>query len=432
MFPPTLFSAALATLLTVVLTPPTHALALSPRQLKDDDPFFHWTTAWTSMPQLVEPANMPPSPFSSPAVLRAATLRQTLLITARTPRLRIAISNLFGPSDLPITAASLGLAAGNVAGTSSIQAAPLAAITVDGAASFVVPRGKVVVSDAVAFEVKAQTNVAVSLYSQAGQSGASITGHPGSRTTSWFVAGEKVNATAFAGTASVHWYFVSAVHAYVPTATRSLIILGDSITDGRGSDDNKNNRPPLSWPDLLLTRLLTSNLTTIALANQAAGGNRVLQDGLGPSLLSRYQRDALTQPGAQWVLLFSGVNDIGTSATSSSAQSAVGDALIRAFTTIAKDAQAAGLVTIGATITPFGGQGQSYSDRNREATRQRVNRWILESGTFDHVVDFGGVLESKTTPGQLDAKYDGGDHLHPNAAGFKAMAEALPLEIFKA
>jgi hypothetical protein len=125
---------------------------------------------------------------------------------------------------------------------SGIQASPLAAITVGGKSSFTVPKGQVVVSDEIAFEVKAQSMITVSLYSQAGQSGSSITGHPGSRTTSWFVSGNKVNAISFSGTASVHWYFVSAVQAYVPADTNSLIILGDSITDGRGSDDNKNNR----------------------------------------------------------------------------------------------------------------------------------------------------------------------------------------------
>jgi hypothetical protein len=158
------------------------------------------------------------------------------------PKIKIAISNTFGGSDLPITAGSVGLPAGGAAGVSGIQASPLAAITVNGRSSFTVPKGQVVISDEILFEVKPQSMVTISLYSQQGQSGSSITGHPGSRTTSWFVGGNKVNATTISGTSSVHWYFVSAVQAYVPTSTSSLVILGDSITDGRGSDDNKNNR----------------------------------------------------------------------------------------------------------------------------------------------------------------------------------------------
>jgi len=133
-------------------------------------------------------------------------------------------------------------------------------------------------------------------------------------------------------------------------------------------------------------------------------------------------------------MIFEGVNDIGTEATSTQAQKAVGDALIKAFTQIAADAKKAGLITIGATITPFSAPSpsqQAYSDPNREATRQRVNQWILTSKTFDYVVDFGKTVASTTTPSQLDSKYNGGDYLHPNVAGFKAMADAVPLGIFK-
>ncbi|PSN70200.1 SGNH hydrolase [Corynespora cassiicola Philippines] len=392
----------------------------------------HWINTWTSMPQLVEPNNMPPSQFTSGAVLRDATLRQTLHLSVGTPKIKIAISNTFGGSDLPITAGSVALPVGGAAGVSGIQASPLAAITVGGKASFTVPKGQVVVSDEIAFEVKPQSMITVSLYSQAGQSGSAITGHPGSRTTSWFVQGNRVNATTISGTQSVHWYFISAIQAYVPTDTHSLVILGDSLTDGRGSDDNKNNR----WPDLLLSRLHSSpnpNHTKIAICNQAAGGNRVLKDGLGPSLLSRYSRDALTQPGTKWLLIFEGVNDIGNEPTSPAAQTAVGSALMSAFEKIAGDARAAGAVAVGATIAPFGAPSaalQGYSDPERERTRRRVNEWILGSGVFDHVVDFGGVLESKSTPGQLDQRFNGGDYLHPNGVGYKALADAFPLDIF--
>jgi hypothetical protein len=174
--------------------------------------------------------------------MKDATLRQTLHMSVGASKIKIAISNTFGGSDLPISAGSVGLPAGGAAGVSAIQESPLAAITVGGKSSFTVPRGQVVISDEIAFQVKPQSMLTVSLYSQQGQSGSSITGHPGSRTTSWFGSGNKVNSTSFAGTASVHWYFVSAVQAYVPADTHSLTVLGDSITDGRGSDDNKNNR----------------------------------------------------------------------------------------------------------------------------------------------------------------------------------------------
>ncbi|KAF2022182.1 lipolytic protein-like protein G-D-S-L family [Aaosphaeria arxii CBS 175.79] len=395
------------TLVAAALLPAAaHGRAVDAVEKRQDG--FHWVNTWTSMPQLVESNNMPPSPFSSGGVLKDATLRQTLHMSVGAPKIKITISNTFGGSDLPITAGSVALTAGGAAGVSGIQESPLAAITVGGKSSFTVPRGQVVTSDEINFKVEPQSNIAVTLYSQQGQSGSSITGHPGSRTTSWFVAGNKVNATSFSGTASVHWYFVSAVQAYVPTDTGSLIILGDSITDGRGSDDNKNNR----WPDLVLARLQAANYTNVAVCNQAAGGNTVLSGGLGPTLLSRYQR----------------VNDLGN--TPDSSASSVADQLIKAFTQIVSDAKKAGFKTIGGTITPFG--GSSYAGNGRETARKKVNKWILESGTFDHTVDFSKAIENKSNPSQIDAKFHGGDSLHPNGAGYKAMADAFPLEIFKA
>jgi lysophospholipase L1-like esterase len=212
-----------------------------------------------------------------------------------------------------------------------------------------------------------------------------------------------------------------------------MIIIGDSITDGRGSEDSelpnfssqlvmpltrrqdKNNR----WPDLLLARLQT-NHTNIAIGNQAAGGNAVLSGGLGPTALSRYKRDALEQPGVKYVMLFEGVNDIGGGAS--------GSALINAFKTITADAKKAGLVTIGATITPFG--GNSYYSAQHESARKQVNEFVKAKGNFDWVVDFAGAIENKADPTQMDSKYNGGDGLHPNVAGYQAMANAFPLDVF--
>jgi lysophospholipase L1-like esterase len=291
---------------------------------------------------------------------------------------------------------------------------------VGGKTSFTVPRGQIVVSDEIPFETKSQQMVTVSLYSQAGQSGSSITGHPGSRTTSYFTAGNHVNSTTISGTKSVHWYFVSAIHVNAPASSNALVIIGDSITDGRGSTDDKNNR----WPDLVLARLQSSNHTNVAVNNQAAGGNCVLSQCLGPSVVSRYKRDALDQPGIKYLMLFEGVNDIGNSNAN------VAQQLISAFKTIISDAKKAGLVTIGGTITPFG--GSSYAGAAKEEARKTVNAWIKTKGNFDHVVDFAAAVESKSDPAKLDSKYNGGDSLHPNVAGYQAMADAFPLDIFDA
>jgi lysophospholipase L1-like esterase len=128
-------------------------------------------------------------------------------------------------------------------------------------------------------------------------------------------------------------------------------------------------------------------------------------------------------------MIFEGVNDIGGGANSAGTQTSIGDRLIQAFTQIVADAKKAGYTTIGGTITPFG--GNSYQGAEREKTRKRVNKWILESKTFDYTVDLAGMLANKGNDQQLDAKYNGGDGLHPNVAGYQAIADTFPIEIFK-
>lgn len=400
-----------------------HAIPATLEDRQDDN---RWVTTWTSMPQLVESSNMPPSPFAGGSTFKDATLRQTLRMTIGADRIRVQISNTFGGSDLPITAASLALPTGGKTGVGGIDAATLAALTFNGKASTTVPRGSVVYSDPINFKIVAQSMLTVSLYSQPGQSGSSITGHPGSRTTSWMQTGNQVNATNVSGASTKHWYFVSAVEAWAPKTTSALIILGDSITDGRGSTDDANNR----WPDLLLARMVKAGITNVGIGNQAAGGNAVLTGGLGPTLQSRYKRDALTMQGVKYVLIFEGVNDIGGGGTDSGSQTRIGDGLINAYKQIARDCKAAGIKVYGATITPFGGSGQSYSNPTREATRQKVNQWIINNGgTFDGVVDFSKMIG---TGDHLQSAYDGGDHLHPNVAGYQAMADGFPLDLLKA
>ncbi|KAI1373187.1 SGNH hydrolase [Hypoxylon crocopeplum] len=395
-----------------------------PRQDEDS----HWVATWTSMPQLVEPNNMPPSPFSGSAAFRDATLRQTLHLSIGAERFRFQISNTFGGSDLPITEASLALPTGAAAGVNGIDTTTLKALTFNGSSSVTIPRGQVVYTDPVDFKADPQAMITVSLYSQPGQSGSSITGHPGSRTTSWMQQGNHLNASTVTGASTAHWYFLTAVEAWAPKTTAALVILGDSITDGRGSIDNANNR----WPDLLLARMQKEGITNIAVCNQAAGGNTVLTGGLGPPLMQRYKRDLLTTAGAKYALIFEGVNDIGGSSTDSGTQSRISSSLTSAFKTIATDAKAAGLTVFGATITPFSGSGQSYSNPTRDQTRQTVNKWILGGGdgSFTGTIDFAKIVANPSNAANLASQYDGGDHLHPNVAGYQAIADQFPLAIF--
>lgn len=176
-----------------------------------------------------------------------------------------------------------------------------------------------------------------------------------------------------------------------------------------------------------------ANTSNIAVVNEAAGGNRILQDGLGPNALGRIDRDVLAQSGVKYAMIFEGVNDIGTADTTTAAQKLVGDQLISTFEQIIMRVHTFGIPIFAATITPFGAPNSSdqpYSDPTREATRQRVNTWILNSGAFDAVIDFDKTVRDPNIPSQLSSKYNSGDYLHPNVAGYQAIADAFPLDIF--
>lgn len=170
----------------------------------------------------------------------------------------------------------------------------------------------------------------------------------------------------------------------------------------------------------------------IAVVNQAAGGNRVLADGLGPNAIGRIDRDVLSQSGVGYAMIFAGVNDIGTAPTTTEAQQLVGDRLILAFKQMITRTHALGIPIFGATITPFMSNSttQSYADPTREVTRNRVNEWIRTSHTFDAVIDFDKILRDPSNPSQLRSDYHTGDFLHPNVAGYQAIADHFPLDIF--
>ncbi|KAJ4311173.1 hypothetical protein N0V94_008083 [Neodidymelliopsis sp. IMI 364377] len=397
----------------------------------------HWIDAWASMPQLTEPANLPPAPFNQTgAVFVNSTIRQTLYMTTEASQIRIKISNVFGGSNLPITAVTIALPVNNTAGIHQIQAKTLQKVTFSGKDSISIPNGALAVSDPLNFPIKAQQVVTVTAYLSTGQTTNSITSHPGSRTTSWWQFGNAVNAAQLdiqdATTQSAaHWYFLSSIEAWAPKAAGSLLIVGDSITDGRGSETNKNNR----WPDLLLARLQKNAATKqISIGNLAAGGNRILADGLGPNAFGRIDRDVLAHPGVKYAMIFEGVNDIGSAAATTDAQSAIYDSLVQAYKQMATLIHAHGIPVFGATITPFSAPsnftGQPYSSPVREATRQKINDFIRNSGTFDAVADFDKFLADPKIPSQLAPQYDSGDYLHPGVPGYQHLADEFPVEIF--
>ncbi|MFG3135608.1 SGNH/GDSL hydrolase family protein [Streptomyces sp. NPDC048211] len=391
----------------------------------------HWVAAWTSMPQLTEPSNMPPAPFTrDDSVLTDTTLRQTVHVSAGGDHIRLRFSNAFGGAVLPLTKVSVALPLDGRAGTGAIREGTTRPVTFGGSASVAVPAGAQAVSDPVDFRLAPGSNLTATVYLADGQASTALTSHPGSRTTSYLRSGDHVQDPDLPGAATTdHWYLLSGVEAWSSGTTSATAVLGDSLTDGRGSTTNGNDR----WPDVLQQRLAAGGGTVrTSVVNQAAGGNRLLDDGLGPNGLARLDRDVLSQSGVDRLIVFEGVNDIGTADATPAAQKRAADDVIAAYGQIITRAHALGIRVYGATLTPFGGN-TPYDDPDgyREAARQAVNTWIRTGGRFDEVIDFDRTVRDPQNPRALRASADVGDHLHLNPGGYRSLADTVPTGLFR-
>ncbi len=369
----------------------------------------HWVGTWGASPQLVEKRNMPPAPG-----LARATLRQTIEVSIGGPVLRLHLSNQYGHSPLVIQAANVALPAG----PGAIVRATRRALTFGGRRAVTLAPGATAVSDPLRFRLRPLSLLAISL--QFGVVPAALTGHPGSRETSFIQSGAYAAAATLPDPqTTVHWYVITGVDVRVRVPASAVVALGDSITDGHGTTTDGHNR----WTNDLARRLQGHAATReIAVLNEGIGGNCILRKCLGPSALSRFQRDVVDQPGVRWVILFEGVNDIGTSHAS------VAQALIAADRRMIAAAHAHHLKIYAATVTPFG--GSFYDSPAHRADWRTLNRWIRHSGAFDGVVDFAAFSRDPTHPARLLAADDLGDHLHFNPAGYARLAAAVPLRWF--
>jgi lysophospholipase L1-like esterase len=210
------------------------------------------------------------------------------------------------------------------------------------------------------------------------------------------------------------------LNSFIATPGGTLIALGDSITDGRGSTTNGNNR----WPDDLARRLHANGATVnVGMANQGIGGNAVVSGGLGPTALSRFAHDVVNQRNPRWVIVLEGVNDIGASTSQQVATN-----LINAYQQMINQAHAAGIRAYGVPILPFG--GSTFDTAAHQTARQTVNNWIRTSGKWDAVIDLDAVVRDPANQSRLQASFDSGDHLHLTPAGYQAMANAINLSLF--
>ncbi|MBN2532164.1 MAG: hypothetical protein JXB88_04700 [Spirochaetales bacterium] len=373
-------------------------------------PADHWVSTWVSGQQLTETSNLPPSPG-----LTNNTLRQIVHVSIGGNQLRVQFSNEYGNSAVTINSAHLA----DSSGGSSIDPATDRALTFQGGSSVTIQAGQTVFSDTLNYNVAPLSNLAVSIHF--GATSSNITGHPGSRTTSYLQSGNAVTSTTLSSAATTdHWYILSRIDLLADDSCKAVVVLGDSITDGRGSTTNGNNR----WPDNLARRLQAdSNTNKVAVLNQGIGGNAVLSGGLGPTALSRFDRDVLGAPGVRWLIILEGVNDIGSSYSQT-----VATDLIAAYEQLITKAHTNNILVYGVPILPFGGS-QYYSQAHEDA-RQTVNTWIRTSNKFDEVIDLDTAVRDPGNPVNLLSSYDSGDHLHLNVAGYQKMADSIDLQLF--
>ena len=373
----------------------------------------HWVGTWGTAPQLVESHNNPPSPG-----LGNNSLRQIVQVSIGGDKVRLKLTNEFSTGSTEINAVELAIA--KTSGSSSeIDEASTVSLTFDGKPNVKMPAKGTAISDAVNFKIGPRENVAITIH-YGSASSTSVSGHPGSRTTSYLKAG---NTNDFSNaTKTDHWYTIQTLEVEAPEEAGAVAILGNSITDGRGSTTNQQNR----WADVLSHRLLANEPTSkVGVLNMGIGGNCVLAGGLGPTGASRYQRDLFGQEGVKWIILFEAVNDLG------SAQNGVQTAkrIIDVYKQIIRQAHKKGIRVFGGTITPF--KGNNYYSVDHEKGRSTINKWIRTTKMLDGVIDFDKAVRNPQDTIAMQSQFlFENDWLHLNAKGYETMGSCIDLSLF--
>jgi lysophospholipase L1-like esterase len=380
----------------------TLALALqSPHALADE----HWTTSWYAAPQPAWDAGFT-LPMNVPARLDNATLRETVRLSAGGRRIRLVFSNRYGHEPVQLGAVRVD------------DARASRKLTFAGQPGIAIPPGATVTSDPVDVAVQPLSRLAVTTWLPALQPVASF--HWGAQQTVQVATGS--GTSSFGGR-----LFLNAVMVETPAPARTVVALGDSITDGNGSTPDADRR----WPDVLAERLARHG---IAVANAGISGGRLARDGMGRNALARFEQDVLSQPGVSDVIVLLGINDIGWPGSPFAPQErpATLDELTAAYRQLVAAAHVRGVRVTAGTLPPFEGalEGTPYAGHyspGKEHLRQELNQWIRTAGAFDAVVDFDAVLRDPENPRRLRPAFDSGDHLHPGDAGYRAMAEAIDI-----
>jgi lysophospholipase L1-like esterase len=350
-------------------------------------------------------------------------------------RVRIRLSNAFGTTALKIGAAHIAVSSKG----SAIVADSDHALTFGGRASVSIPPGAPILSDPVDMKVAPLSELAVSVYLPEKTPSSSV--HFWAQHDTYISEAGDFTAKADIPnpTTKTSWYWLADVEVWASDQTAAIVTLGDSITDGVGAKQGEYS----DWPDLLAGRLAKSaGGPNFSIVNEGIGGNRILHDGAGVNALARFDRDVLAQPGVADLIVLESINDIGWPHMKPRLPNGTvlkdlpfthevvsAEDLIMGLRQIIDRAHQHGIRVFGATLTPY--EGADYYSEDGEAERQAVNQWIRTSGAFDGVIDFDAAVRDPNHPAQFREGYHSGDHLHPSAMGYRAMADAVDLSVLR-
>ena len=387
----------------------------------------HWVVTWgaSPAPQLADASQM----LAAKLLFDHQTLREIVHVSLGSDTVRVRLSNAYGKETVAIGAAHLALRDKG----SSISTGTDRTLTFGGRTEASIPPDGELLSDPVKLPVAAGADLAVSIYIPRPATGGGI--HYSAQQTSYVGPGDLTGASEIPQPATItSWVILTGVDVVASDAARTLVAFGDSITDGARSTIDANHR----WPNLLAERLLARRGSVpVAVLDAGIGGNRILHDGTnvryGVNALARFDRDVLAQPGVKYVIVLEGINDLGHAGSNAPLSEAVtAEEIIAGLKQLIDRAHEHGILIFGATLTPFAGTASpGYFTPEKETMRKAVNEWIRTGHAFDGFIDFESAVRDPEHPDRMLAAYDGGDHLHPGDAGYKAMADAIDLSLFR-
>jgi lysophospholipase L1-like esterase len=377
-----------------------------------------WITSWSASPQVAGPGTLGARGFGN------QTVREVIFASAGGDPIRLELTNVFGTTPLHVGHVTVAQADARDPGSAAVlgQVHP---VTFGGSPSVVIPAGAQLLSDPVAMRVDPLEDLAVSVYLPDRTGPATF--HSDAQQLNWLSEGDHAadpGAGAFT-TSTLSWYYVNSLVVRSADEAGTVVALGDSITDGVGSTTGADAR----WPNDLARRLDALGSPALSVADEGIGGNRLLGGSAccGVSAPDRFTRDVLDRPGVRDVIVLEGINDVGVGMAHPGVEKVSTGRIIAVYQRMIAEAHARGLKIFGATILPY--QGAGYFTAAGETIREQVNEWILTSRAFDGVIDFDAVMSDPANPLRLNPFYDSGDHLHPNDAGYQAMADAINLQM---